>query len=64
MPNAQMYQSNWTQWGNGQTMTGTYKPATQINSNVGPLTIQFADTANATTTLPDGRQVPITRFKF
>jgi hypothetical protein len=60
----QTFQSSWTQWGNGQTMTGAYKPATQINPNVGPLTIQFQDTTNATVTLPDGRQVPIIRFKY
>jgi alpha-tubulin suppressor-like RCC1 family protein len=64
MPIPQTFQSSWTQWGNGQTMAGAYKPATQINSNVGPLTIQFQDTANGTMTLPDGRQIPITRFRF
>jgi hypothetical protein len=49
---------------NGQTMTGTYKPATMSNGNVGSLSIQFEDTANATMTLPDGRQLPVTRFRF
>ncbi len=52
--NPQTFQSSWTQWGNGQTMAGAYKPATQINSNVGPLTIQFSDPTNAVVTMPDG----------
>lgn len=64
MTTPQMLQSNWVQYANGQTLTGAYKPATQINGNVGPLTIQFQDPANATMTLPDGRQLPITRFRF
>ena len=41
-----------------------YKPATQINGNVGPLTIQFQDRESAVMTMPDGRQLPITRFRF
>jgi hypothetical protein len=64
MPVQQTFQGNWSQWANGQTMTGAYKPATQINGNVGALSIQFQDTMNATMTLPDGRRLPITRFKF
>ena len=48
----------------GQTMTGIYKPATLVNTNVSTVRIQFSDTQNATLTLPDGRQIPITRFRF
>jgi len=55
---------SWAQYANGHTMTGAYKPATQINGNVGALAIQFTDTTNATLTLPDNRKIPITRFRF
>jgi hypothetical protein len=45
-------------------MTGPYKAPVIINSNVGPLSILFTDAANATLTLPGGRQVAITRHRF
>jgi alpha-tubulin suppressor-like RCC1 family protein len=64
MPDPKAFQGSWSQYANGQTMTDAWKQNTLINGNVGPLTIQFQDTANATMTLPDGRQIPITRFKF
>ena len=59
------FQGSWSQFANGQTMTGTYKPPTPSNGNVvGALSIQFQDAANATMTLPGGRQIPITRFRY
>ena len=64
MTDAMTYVGVWEQLGNGQTMTGTYQPATPVNANVGTVRIQFSDTQNATLTLPDGRQIPITRFRF
>ena len=64
MTNATTYAGTWSQYGNGQTLTGTYKLATVVNGNVGPVTIRFSDTQNATLTLPDGRTIPITRFRF
>jgi hypothetical protein len=64
MTSPQLFSSNWYQAANGQTMTGAYRKPTIINSNVGPVSIQFQDAANATMTLPDGRQTPLTRFKF
>ena len=48
--------SNWYQAGNGQTLTGPYKKPIIINSNVGPVTIQFNDAANAILTLPGGAE--------
>jgi hypothetical protein len=63
MPNAQVFQSNWTQYANGQTMTGAYKPP-GAPAPAGSLSIQFSDAANATLTLPDNRKVAITRFRF
>jgi hypothetical protein len=60
----QTLNTNWLQVANGQTITGPYKKPVVINSNVGPLTILFTDAANATLTLPTGRQVAITRHRF
>ena len=34
------------------------------NANVGSLGITFQNSTNATLTLPDGRQIPLTRFRF
>ena len=45
-------------------MSRTYKPAALVNANVGTVRIQFSDTQNARLTLPDGRTIPITRFRF
>jgi len=45
-------------------MTGTCKLATMMNGNVGALAVQFPNAANAIQTLPNGTQLPITRFKF
>jgi alpha-tubulin suppressor-like RCC1 family protein len=64
MANASTYQGNWIQYGYGQTLTGAYQPASVVNSNVGSLTLQFSSPTNGTMTLPDGRQIPITRYSF
>jgi ribosomal protein L35AE/L33A len=65
MPNPQASKKNcWTHYANGQTMTGTCKPATMTNGNAGALAAQFLHAANAIMALPNGTQLPITRFKF
>jgi len=64
MTDAMTYVGVWEQLGNGQTMTGTYTPATVVNANVGTVRIDFSDTENATLTLPDGGTINITRFRF
>ena len=61
--NEQLFQSNWWQFANGQTLTGAYKAPTQINANVAPVTIQFQGADTGMMTLP-GKQIPITRFRF
>lgn len=58
------YQGVWAQYGNGQTLTGSYQPANVTNASVGAVTIQFNSTTTATLTLPDGRTVSLTRFVF
>lgn len=64
MSTPQLFSSNWYQAANGQTMTGAYQKPIIINNNVGPASIQFQDATNATMTLPGGRQIPLTRFRF
>jgi alpha-tubulin suppressor-like RCC1 family protein len=64
MASPQTFQGSWEQYANGQSMTGAYKPATQISANVGPLAIQFQDASNATMTLQNGTKLPVTRFRF
>jgi hypothetical protein len=57
------YQGTWSSFTGGQTLTGTFHPATGT-SNAGSLTVQFSSPTAATLTLPDGRQIPIQRFGF
>ena len=64
MADAMTYIGTWSQLGNGQTLTGSYQPPTTVDSNAGSVTIRFSDTQNAILTLPDGRTIPITRFRF
>lgn len=61
---ADLYQGNWQQYANGISLTGTYQAPNIVNANVGSVTLQFSDNSNATLTLPDGRQIPLTRFFF
>jgi uncharacterized repeat protein (TIGR02543 family) len=58
------YQGVWQQYGNGQTLTGTYKSPAIVNADVGNVTIQFTTTTTGTLTFPDGRQVAIQRYTF
>jgi hypothetical protein len=60
----QSFAGNWWSYANGQTLTGAYKPATQISNSVAPLTIQFQGSENALMTLPNGRTTALTRFRF
>jgi hypothetical protein len=63
-PDPRAFSGNWWQFANGQTLTGPLKPATRINDNVGPATIQFTSPTTATMTLPGGRQIPLVRQEF
>ena len=59
-----LYQGVWTQYGNGQTLSGGYKGATVVNANYGSITISFSTPTTGTLTLPSGVMVPLSRFKF
>ena len=62
--NLQGFSANWWQYANGVTLTGPYKPAQQVNNNVGPVTITFSGSENAIMTLPGGGTTAIRRFRF
>ncbi|MBL0141010.1 MAG: hypothetical protein IPP91_02830 [Betaproteobacteria bacterium] len=63
-PDPRTFSGNWWSYGNGQTLMGPYKPATRISDNVAPVTVQFDTTTTATMTLPNGRKLALTRFRF
>jgi hypothetical protein len=64
MSSPMAYTGVWQQYGNGQTLTGTYQAPSVVNAMVGNVTIQFSSTSAGTLTFPDGRQVAIERFPF
>ncbi|MFZ6675513.1 hypothetical protein [Undibacterium sp. Xuan67W] len=58
------YKGVWQQYGNGQTLTGAYKPASVVNANVGAISLTFNNSTSATLVLPNGTSIPLTRFSF
>jgi hypothetical protein len=63
-PNLRAFAGNWWLYANGQSLTGAYKPATQINNNVAPVSINFTSETTATMTLPNGRTTNLQRHRF
>lgn len=61
---ANAFNGAWQQAANGQTLTGPYRAPIFLASPVGSLALTFAGSRAATLTLPNGRQVAITRFDF
>lgn len=59
-----IYFGSWTQYKNGQTLTGTYQSPVVANTNVGQVTLQFPTPITATLTLPNSNQIPLNRFNF
>jgi hypothetical protein len=64
MTSPTLYQGVWQQYAGGQTLTGTYVMPTVTNADVGSVTLQFTSPGAATLTLPNARQIPLTRFTF
>jgi CubicO group peptidase (beta-lactamase class C family) len=58
-----VYQGELFEYAGGQTLTGNYKPPAATIDR-GAMTLQFTDQQDATLTLPNGTQVPLTRFRF
>ena len=48
----------------GQSVGGPYHPPQLVNGNVGTVSLVFHGPKNGTITLPDGRQIAISRFVF
>lgn len=63
-PDARTFSGNWWSYGNGQTLTGPYRPNRQLSNNVAPLTINFTGPDTAIMTLPFGRTTNLTRHRF
>ena len=63
-PNARAFGGNWWSYGNGQTMGGAYRPATQLSNTVAPLTITFTSATTAVMTLPNNRTTSLQRQRF
>ncbi len=64
MTSLQRYRGLWSLYGNGQTLIGPYKPANLVDANVGAVSIDFSSATAGRLTLPDGRQIEISRFQF
>lgn len=64
MTSGTLFQGHWDQFSGGQTLTGSYKAPTLPPGNAGTLTLQFTSSTAATLTLPNARQISLTRFYF
>jgi hypothetical protein len=62
--NNQTFSGSWWSYGNGQTLTGAWKPNARINGNVAPVTITFSAADTALMTLPNGRTTSLRRHRF
>ncbi len=58
------FSSQWEKYVNGQTLMGTYRPPDRPPAYVGAATIQFRGAADAIMTMPGGRQVTLSRYRF
>jgi len=64
MTSPTLYQGTWAQYGNGQSLTGSYRQATLVNGAVGTISLTFTSATAANLTLPDGRVIPLSRYQF
>jgi len=63
-PDPKSLSGSWWSYANGQSMGGTFKPATQTSNNVAPVTVQFSAPDTAVMTLPNGRTTTLVRQRF
>lgn len=59
-----IFQGQWVQYANGQSLWGSFVPATIVNPQAGQVILQFNESTNATLTLPNGQHLELTRFRF
>lgn len=64
MTNATSYTGTWTQFANGETISGPWQAAQVANADAGNITIVFSSSNTGMLSFPDSRTVLITRFKF
>lgn len=64
MADPMQYSGTWTQYGQGPTMMGAGGKPSLMNADAGSVSLKFSDAQNGTLTLPDGRQIAITRSAF
>ena len=62
--NGTVFSGNWWSYGNGQTLTGAWKPNARLSTNVAPLGITFSAPDTAFMTLPNGRVLSLKRQPF
>jgi hypothetical protein len=63
MTSSTVFQGTVQEYAGGSTLTGTFRAPT-ASASLGTVTIQFPTTTTAVMTLPNGSQVPLTRFAF
>lgn len=59
-----VFAGQWIRMGSGQTLTGAYRPPLVLDDRVGALRLDLASPTRGTLTLPDGRVLPIERYRF
>lgn len=64
MSDASHYRGGWARYVDGQTLTGSYRPATRQVPDVGNVELSFDSSISATLRLPDGRLSTLQRFAF
>lgn len=63
MTSTSLYTGTLTEYGNGQTLTGTYRAPT-TSASKGTVSISFSSQTTGTLTLPNGTSFTIQRFAF
>jgi hypothetical protein len=63
-PDPGRFQGAWQQYANGQTLTGGYRQPSEVKPGPGDVGIVFQAPDAAAMTLPGGRTIPLTRFRF
>jgi hypothetical protein len=58
-----LWSGSLLEYGNGPTLTGSTGSTVQVD-NKGTTSIQFTSSTTATLTLPNGKQIALTRFSF
>lgn len=58
-----LYQGNWTRYTDVLSADGAFRTAA-ASAIEGPVTVRFTDARNAQLTLPNGRDIKITRLRF